>query len=662
MNSNKIERNKIDYILTDLLPVEVSGLFSFSPFYEFLLKKEQQIIINECIKELKKTKNVKTLFEEGWSATPLKYNIIKGNNQFREMSIIHPFSALNIFFFIELYQKDILDFLSQNSHFSLRYHKKNENLFYKSKKNNITNYFQKYAKKNDKSRIEQSGSFYKIAKFESVHSFTDSKQFQKCNFEYRYYTQIDYKSCFDSIYTHSYKWIIERDVIDSKNVKNSYFLIVLDRLLQNINGRSSNGILVGPEFSRMSAEILLQQIDTEVLLSLSRTNIKHKIDYSIFRYVDDIFIFANEHDTLNKIREEYRNIAEKYLLRFNDLKFNTGTTPHIPKDWLEKTRRLSDTISSIFFKGSKNEFNDLPKEKQHLIKSDFILVDRIKAEITALMKIYENDKKIIVSYLLSTFHNNISKKKDGYVIFAPKSHKKAKLILGMIFYIYAFYPSFENTRKIISMITYINEEMDLKNTNRKDFKSLISEYNFIFEKENLYDLCDWFPLLSEYKTYLDIRTENILIDKIKYLDNPILWGNIMLYSRYNNLLFEQVKNHVETLLNTKISKITSVGKEEFLIEDFWYVLIFYNCPYLDTSLKQSIEDLIKRIKPNIDAKRYPSCHVREMLCNFLESSQNAHGSGFFNWNNTPRFGKLLTFRTYQRTLFKRYKNNKYSSY
>ena len=76
--------------------------------------------------------------------------------------------------------------------------------------------------------------------------------------------KVDYKSCFDSIYTHSYAWIIERNIIDAKDAKNSHLFLTIDRILQNINGRSSNGIIVGPEFSRMIAEILLQRIDVEV--------------------------------------------------------------------------------------------------------------------------------------------------------------------------------------------------------------------------------------------------------------------------------------------------------------------------------------------------------------------------------------------------------------
>lgn len=47
-----IERNKLDYILTDIMPVEVSELFSYGKFYEFLLdhQKELNNIIGEMLK------------------------------------------------------------------------------------------------------------------------------------------------------------------------------------------------------------------------------------------------------------------------------------------------------------------------------------------------------------------------------------------------------------------------------------------------------------------------------------------------------------------------------------------------------------------------------------------------------------------------------------
>ena len=134
-----IERNKIDYFLTDIMPVEVSELFSYGKFYEYLLEHQKEIneIIHELMKE--KTSGNQYLFNGGnWASAPLKYNILKGVNQQREINLVQPISALNIYFFIECYQKEILSYLENNCYFSLRYHSKNNNLYYK-RKSNCTN-------------------------------------------------------------------------------------------------------------------------------------------------------------------------------------------------------------------------------------------------------------------------------------------------------------------------------------------------------------------------------------------------------------------------------------------------------------------------------------------------------------------------------------------
>ena len=76
---------------------------------------------------------------KGWLSTPLKYNILKGVDGFREINLVQPISALNIYFFVECYQKEILDCLENNNCFSLRYHRKNNDLYYKRKTNSKRN-------------------------------------------------------------------------------------------------------------------------------------------------------------------------------------------------------------------------------------------------------------------------------------------------------------------------------------------------------------------------------------------------------------------------------------------------------------------------------------------------------------------------------------------
>ena len=221
MGWNGLERNRLDFILTDLLPVELSELFSFSLFYDFLLKNEQQKIIEILIEVLKKdkAKSNSVMFQGNWSTKPLKYKILKGANTMRQMSIMQPLSALNLFLFIECYQKDILNFFEKNHGFSIRYHKKNTDLFYKLKSNKVTQYFQQQSNRIGRGIIQQVGNYFKIVPFESINSFTDSRIWRMSNFKYRYYAKIDYKSCFDSIYTHTFTWIIERNVVDAKKLR-----------------------------------------------------------------------------------------------------------------------------------------------------------------------------------------------------------------------------------------------------------------------------------------------------------------------------------------------------------------------------------------------------------------------------------------------------------
>lgn len=670
MGWSGLERNKLDYILTDLLPVEISELFSFSQLYAFLLAKDRQKTLETLIHEIQqvKAKSCSLMFKEGWSTKPLKYRILKGNDTMREMSVIQPFSALNLYIFIECYQKEILSYFEKHHEFSIRYHKKNTDLYYKSKSGKVTQYFQDQSSRVGRGVIQQAANYFRIVPFESINSFADSRIWRMCNFKYKYYAKLDYKACFDSIYTHAFTWIIERNVVDAKAASNSHLFVTIDRILQNINGRSSNGIVVGPEFSRMMAEILLQHIDSEMCLSLEKDGICYNVDYVAFRYVDDIFLFANQSQILDQILAKYKTIAERYLLRLNELKLVKGTTPCLPKEWLGKTRQLSDIIGNFFFQGKKVDYEKLPEEERFLVKTDYISVDRIKDEIAVLVKQHSDDARTIVSFLLSTLLNNISKKKNGYSLFGKQQLGKALLLLDMALYIYAFYPSFDQTRKIISIIAYMNSEVDFKTDEKAHEKMgrVINRYAFVFQSGNIFDLCDWFPFFHEYNIVLDAKTERALIHTAEECNDPIIWANLLLYSQYYPPFFDELQRKVETVVKKQICKISD--KEPMMQVEFWYVLIFHNCPYISLTLRQKMSNLIQEIKKSATSKSsspFPSAIVTQLICEFLEQrspSGNKPEESLFNWKGIKNFSDQITYRTYQRTVFKRYRKNTYGLY
>jgi len=652
--TNNIERNKIDYLLTDIMPVEVSELFSYSKFYEFLLNHKKEL--TEIIKILNETKAIseKIPFEaEWWASTPLKYNILKGIDSTREINLVQPISAINIYAFIECYQKEILSYLDNNNHFSLRYHRKNNDLFYKRKSNRLTEYFVKTSKKIDKGILQQTGAYFKIHKFNSVSSFTNSRLWQQCNFKYKYFAKVDYKSCFDSIYTHSYKWIIERNTVDSKKAKNSNLFIVIDRVLQNINGKSSNGVIVGPEFSRMIAEILLQQIDKEVLENLQTHNLFNHKDYRIFRYVDDVYMFANTPEAIDIIIKTIETTAQKYLLRLNDLKKFQTETPVVLNTWIEKTRLFADKISELFFKKRElYELKDIPGH-DYLVKDGYISLDRLKNEFSTLMSEFPKERRFIVSFVLSTLLNNISNKKDGYKLFNNDKTSKAFVFLEFAFYAYSFCPCFEHTQKIISMLVYFDDELNFKTEekNHKKLLNLIRRYTFIFEKANLNDICNWFVFFYEYKISLLQLSEEKILQNIENENNPILWANYLIYSQYHKGYNDIILSRVENVIKNNLSQMISY--EPLLQKEFWYVIVFCNCPYLSPSTKAIIDNKLAEIHRTGNS---PCDIANKLIFEFLSSNQSNlfFCWGYYNFNAS----KQLTYRTYQRTLFKQYKNKR----
>lgn len=660
-----LEREPLDYILTDLLPVELSDRFSFYPLYEFLLKKENRKILNSLTKEFRESKaqGAQKIFDKGWATQPLKYKIIKGIDTYREMSLIQPFSALNIYFFIQCYQKEILQYLKKNHVYSIRYHKNNSELSYKESDKKSIKYFLKSSQTLKKLVIQQAGNYFKIVPFASLNGFTDSQAWRLCNFKFKLFAKIDYKSCFDSIYSHVYNYIIERDMIDAKDADNPNLFIEIDRIIQNINGKSSNGLIVGPEFSRLIAEVLLQHIDSDVFIELEKKGLSNKKDYRVFRYVDDIFIFANESTLLNTIVNTFQSVANQHRLAINELKMTQEQTPCLPKDWLEKTRLISDSISELFFQGKFEEFQQLPPEQRHfVIKSNTI--ERIKDEITVLMKTFSTERRSIVSFLLSTILNKISQRVRGYTLFKPKNRlRQAIPIIDLALFIYAFFPAFEQTDKVISILTYVNEEVDFRGLKEKDngeklnkINRLFQKYSFIFQMGNLHDLCNWFPFFYENGVQLPVVCEDLIFSKAEELNDPIILGNLLIYSQYNENLMQLWTNKINNIITKNIEQINS----ENLVEssEFWFVLIFFNCPFIDANIKLQLKDMIDEFHQFWIKKSQPNARLHQLLCQFLLTSKD----GFFDWSEVKKFGQRIVYRTYKRTFFKRYKKRSYGLY
>lgn len=167
------------------------------------------------------------------------------------------------------------------------------------------------------------------------------------------------------IYTHTYTWLIGKDSIDTKEFdNNSNIYSTIDRVLQNINARRSNGIVVGPEFSRMIAELMLQFIDVGVNSRLLNSGVICGQDYNVYRYVDDIFIFAKTEELANLIVEMYSELARKYLLRLNESKLYRSKVPFVLEGWLIEANLFTNRICEMLFTTKEEQKAYVEREMQ----------------------------------------------------------------------------------------------------------------------------------------------------------------------------------------------------------------------------------------------------------------------------------------------------------
>ena len=103
-----------------------------------------------------------------------------------------------------------------------------------------------------------------IKKYSNIYKFYEDYKYQNAEKRFERLYKFDIQSCFDSIYSHSFTWAVSGGKEEYKkhlNGKAKSFGDDWDNIMQKMNYNETNGIVIGPEFSRIFAEIILQYID-----------------------------------------------------------------------------------------------------------------------------------------------------------------------------------------------------------------------------------------------------------------------------------------------------------------------------------------------------------------------------------------------------------------
>lgn len=376
----KLKYGKERVLFSDVLPYETPLTFSNRYFYRFITK--YKLVIQKEIKEKKDGKKENTgnytiiytnnkLDSDGLNFAslllgfpisngaklkinsvfyPFQFNVAHKIGKNRILTVIHPLNQLQIVDFYEKYKYAIL-YLCSRSNFSLRKPVKVAQYFYYrdklhanllgKKRESVELYFNEY---------ENLKSYFSYQKYSNIYKFYEDYRYQRAEKKFKYLVKFDLQSCFDSIYTHSISWAVGggRDNVKLlPGYKGNWLGDAFDEIMQSLNARETNGIVIGPEFSRIFAEIILQNIDEKVENELRKENLFNKVNYECYRYVDDYFLFYNDKKEEQRILDCFSKWLSEYKLCISPSKTIEYDRPFITNVTKAKLRinKLVQTLS-----------------------------------------------------------------------------------------------------------------------------------------------------------------------------------------------------------------------------------------------------------------------------------------------------------------------------
>ena len=500
---------------------------------------------------------------------PFGYKIDHKKNEFRELSVPHPRGQLQMVEFYNRCKETILYFCSL-SPFSIRKPAKlAQYTFFKD-----YTHYEKLA--DDEVIIEQHDyeyehlkSFFVYRHYSNVYKFYDSYRYHRSEKKFNALLKLDISKCFDSIYTHSVAWaiygkeVVKENLYESKNT----FAGEFDSLMQQMNYNETNGIIIGPEFSRVFAELILQSIDRELekkLLS-SSAQLRHKVDYEIFRYVDDYFIFFNDDQHEKLIVAELQHCLKLYKLYLSSEKAVLYEKPIITEISRAK-RQIGTLLDENLNYTCKELVEDDPVvgEKKYegsiSVNSKYLII-----QFKTILKVCGVEYKDLLNYSLSILERKCDAILKSYRR-ADKEHRSEReliealfSILEFVFFIYSVSPRVNTTIKlcrVLRMICSFCKSPVINDENKHlIFKSIYDDIRFVLRKnksdkytqvETLYLLIALSELGKDYwleqevlADYLNInydseRSEFIECPELNYFSITVLLFYMRKKVRYSN--------------------------------------------------------------------------------------------------------------------------------
>lgn len=190
---------------------------------------------------------------------------------------------------------------------------------------------------------------------------------------YKYMFVTDITNCYGSIYTHSITWALagkKKGKLFAKGTMKStdsdfYRCRLgdsLDKLVQKMQYGQTNGIPQGGVLFDLIAELVLTYADERLEETLSGKDVK---DYYILRYRDDIRVFSNSREDIDKISMSLHEILAELNFQMNSSK--TKLTEEIVLDAIKPDKLYYLSGAPITQGRKRSLFSNLQKELYYIL-------------------------------------------------------------------------------------------------------------------------------------------------------------------------------------------------------------------------------------------------------------------------------------------------------
>ena len=365
---------------------------------------------------------------------PYQFNIAHKKNKNRTLSIIHPYNQWQVVEFYDKYKYSMLYLCNQSTYSIRKPHKIAQSIYYRDrlhrkllgrKIDNVELFLNEY---------ENQKTYYSYEKYSNIYKFYEDYRYQRAEKKFKHLVKFDLQSCFDSIYTHTISWATAGGADKVKvlpGYHGSWLGDAFDNLMQSVNARETNGIAIGPEFSRIFAEIILQYIDQKVEQELLEEKLCQKSNYECYRYVDDYFLFYNDEKDRGLFMESLTKWLKEFKMQISPSKTEEFERPFITKITIAK-QRIDHLFSDIFStplweevesnldveKEDETEDENSDKDREILYKkfNIYLPANSVNTQIKAIVRECGIEYRDIANYLLEKMSQRLDAFLNRYEI------------------------------------------------------------------------------------------------------------------------------------------------------------------------------------------------------------------------------------------------------